>query len=419
MLLSLLVAADTILVAPFAVKEQAQPWAGVAAAESLLDVVVQANKDNFLTMKQLDAVLRRRDLKLNDAAVAATAPELARALGATDLIWGEISVQGAQAALSAKRINVAEGTVKVESRAQGARKDLAQLSQSLARELLGASDLPPPLTQSEKALEEASRCEMVLARQSLGAHSRVTISSERLKEAEKECKAALAADPKLGLARAGLSVTLSARGRYAEARKEARRAQEDRFVPLAVLAESFAARKMKDTAAWQDILEKAVEERPGFLHALGYLAEDRMEQGDDKEALAFFERYLLRSPDHTWAMGKKGRELARLGQIDDAIEVSEKALSLNPGDPELLIETASRYIDAGRDARAEPLLQQAMQAKPPRPLAALRLGYLYMRRDKLPQARQALEHCVRIATREDEARTRGIAHADLARVAGK
>src|SRR5260370_1438905 len=194
MLVSVLVAAGAILVAPFAVKEEAQPWAGVAAAESLLDVVVQANKDNFLTMKQLDAVLRRRDLKLNDAAVAATAPELARALGATDLISGEVSVHGAQAALSAKRINVAEGTVKVESRAPGARKDLAQLAQSRARELRGASDRPPPLTQSEKALEEASRCEIVLARQSLGAHSRVTISSERLKEAEKECKAALAAD---------------------------------------------------------------------------------------------------------------------------------------------------------------------------------------------------------------------------------
>src|SRR5260370_32104697 len=99
MLLSLLVAADTILVAPFAVKEQAQPWAGVAAAESLLDVVGQANKDNFLTMKQLDAVLRRRDLKLNDAAVAPPAPPLAPAPGGSDLIWGGVHVRGAPAAL--------------------------------------------------------------------------------------------------------------------------------------------------------------------------------------------------------------------------------------------------------------------------------------------------------------------------------
>src|SRR5205807_547030 len=204
-------------------------------------------------------------------------------------------------------------------------------------------------------------------------------------------------DPKLALARAGLAVTLAVRGKFAEARKEAQKAGKDRFVPLAVLVEAFAARRMRDFDEWRSILLKAVDERPGFLHALGYLAEDRMETGEDKEALALFDRYLQRSPGHTWAMGKKAREMARLGQTEEAIELSEKALGMNPGDPELLIETASRYIDAGRDPRAEPLLKQAMDAKPPRPLAALRLGYLYFRGHKLPLAREALEKCAAMA----------------------
>ena len=118
-------------------------------------------------------------------------------------------------------------------------------------------------------------------------------------------------------------------------------------------------------------------------------------------------------------MAMKGRQLARTGQPDEAIAISEKALGLNPGDPELLIETASRYIDAGRDPRAEPLLDQALNATPKRPLAALRLGFLYLRTHKLPLARQALEQCLELATRDDEAGTRGIAHADLARVAAR
>src|SRR5213078_1476471 len=54
------------------------------------------------------------------------------------------------------------------------------------------------------------------------------------------------------------------------------------------------------------------------------------------------------------------------------------------------------------------------KANPPRPTAALRLGYVYLRSGNLPLARQALEQCLQLATREDEARTRGIAHADLA-----
>ena len=62
------------------------------------------------------------------------------------------------------------------------------------------------------------------------------------------------------------------------------------------------------------------------------------------------------------------------------------------------------------------MLIQALQATPPRPLAALRIAELYLRTDKLSLARQALERCLQLATREDEARTRGIAHADLARV---
>jgi tetratricopeptide (TPR) repeat protein len=413
MALLALLAQATILVAPFAVKDAAdRRAAGIAVAESITDVVVQANKDNFLTLKQLDAVLRRRDLLLDDPEVAASAQELAKALGATDVIAGEVSGKD----IDARRINVADGKVLATAHAGG---PLPIAAQGAAKDLLKVESLPPLMTKSAKALEEAARCEATLARQSLGAHSKITLPQSHLSEAERSCKSALQLDPKLALARAGLAVTLAVRGKFAEARKEAQRASKERFVPLAVLVESFVARKMRDYERWRSVLLSAVDAHPGFLHALGYLAEDRMETGEDKEALALFERYLQRSPNHTWAMGKKARELARLGQMDEAIELSEKALSLNPGDPELLIETASRYIDAGRDARAEPLLQQAVNAKPPRPLAALRLGYLYFRTHKLPQAKDALEQCVQMATREDESRTRGIAHADLARVAAK
>jgi tetratricopeptide (TPR) repeat protein len=247
----------------------------------------------------------------------------------------------------------------------------------------------------------------------------MTLPQDALSAAEADCAAAIKADPKLGLARAGLAVTYAVRGKFAEARREAEAARKDRFVPLAVLAEAFAARKMKDAAGARAILQDAVDERPGFLHALGYLAEDRMEAGDDEQALVLFERYLSRSPGHPWAMGKKARELSKLGRKEEGIKLSEKALALDPQDPELLIETASRYLDAGQDAKAEPLLKKAASAEPPRPLANLRLGFLYLHEQKLKEARAALEACIAQARREDEARTRGVAHADLALVGGK
>jgi tetratricopeptide (TPR) repeat protein len=413
-LLALLLASDTVLVVPFVPRGDAPPAAGIAVAEAVLDVVVQANRDNFLTLKQLDAVLRRRDLRLEDSAVAARALELARPLGATDVVTGEVWLEEGEWRIGARRVKVQGAKTVAEANEQGERAVLPGLAHKVGVDLFAIENPAGPLTGSAAALEQAALCEKQLARQSLAPYARITLQPDRLAAAERACKAALQADPRLGLARAGLAVTLAARGKLAAARRQARRAQARRFVPLAVLVESFAARKMHDRDGWRGVLEAAVIARRGFLHALGYLGEDRMEAGDDEAALAIFERYLQLSPNHPWAMGKKGRQLARVGRIDEAIAISEKALALDPGNPELLIETASRYIDAAQDAKALPLLDQALKASPPRPTAALRLGYVYLRSDNLPLARQALERCLQLATREDEARTRGIAHADLA-----
>src|SRR5439155_10173802 len=63
-------------------------------------------------------------------------------------------------------------------------------------------------------------------------------------------------------------------------------------------------------------------------------------------------------------------------------------------------------------------LRQALEIYPPRPLAKLRLGYLYLRQKRGRDARDTLTEAATEAWREDEARTRGLAFADLARVAG-
>ena len=418
-LLAALLAADTILVAPFTPRGDAPAGAGIAVAEGILDAVVQANKDAFLTLKQLDAVLRRRDLALDDPAVSAIARDLARKLGATDVASGEVWLEGGRWRITARRFKVGQEKPAVVTLQEGSRGALPALTRKVALDLFAMHDPPLPPTGSAAALEEAAACEAQLARQSLAPGARVTLSPQHLSAAEKACKAALQADPKLGLARAGLSIILAARGKFAQAREEARKAQSGRFVPLAVLAESFAARKMHESTEWRGILERAVIERRGFLHALGYLAEDRIDEGDDEAALAILDRYLMVSPGHPWAMAKKARQLSRTGQMEAGIALSEQALALDPGDPELLIETAARYIDAGRNARAETLLTQALQASPTRPLAALQLASLYLRTERLSLAREALENCLRLATRDDEARTRGLAHAELARLSAR
>ena len=272
-----LFAAATILVVPFSPKGEAPPASGVAVAEGIVDVVVQGKIDNFITLKQLDAVLRRRDLRLTDPAIPESALDLGRTLGATDVITGEVWLNDGKWLIDARRLSVAAGKVASTSKTSGARASLPGLAQKAGMDLMPGTTAAGLVTGSAAALEAGGRCVAELARQSLGAHSRMTLSKDRLAAATSACKEALKADPKFGLARAGLAVTLAVRGNFADARKEAQKAQEDRFVPLGVLAEAFAARKLRDVEGWRQVLKNAVAERPGFLHALGYLGEDSME----------------------------------------------------------------------------------------------------------------------------------------------
>src|SRR5205814_940343 len=183
----------------------------VGVAEAIVDVLVQANRDDFLTLKQLDAVLRRRDLRLDDAAVAARALELARPLGASDVVTGEVWLEEGQWRIAARRTKVAEAKAVVEAKEEGPRSAFPALAHKIGVDLFGAPHLAlGPLTGSAAALEQAALCWKHLARQSLGAHARITLQPDHLAAAERACRAALQADPRLGLARAGLAVTLAA-----------------------------------------------------------------------------------------------------------------------------------------------------------------------------------------------------------------
>ena len=407
----------TVLVLPFTLQGEGSEWTGLAVAESVIDFVAQVNQDNFITVKQLDAALRPRGIKINDgAAITAAAQELGRTLGATDVITGEVSRKGDLFIIDARRLRVGSASVVKQSKVQGPRAVLPLLTKKLASELAGATTKAPPLSKDQRALEEAAACTGILARQSLSPQAKGTLDEAVLAEAEKHCREALTIDPALGLARAGLAVVLACRGDFDSAKKEAQAARAKRFVPLAVLAESFALRRAGDVNGSRAVLDDAVASRPGFLHALGYLGEDRLESRDNASAKVEFERYLKRAPGHPWATAQLAHALSRLGKKDEALKLTQEAIAKNPTDPELSIELASRLIDLGKDVQAEPFLKSALEANPPRILAGLRLGFLQLRGKRLKEARESFTKVASLATGTDESRVRAVAQADLARV---
>lgn len=408
----------TILVVPFDPQAGVPEWAPYALADAVTDLVAVANRDNFLTLKQLDAVLRRRDLRLTDITDLGVALPVARATGATDLVTGELRRVGDRYFLTARRVDVPSKKVKKATHIDVTVAEIASLAPRLAQALL---DVPADLgtyTVNPAAFEAGARCMYETIRQPLGPFAKVALGAERRVDAEGACAVALELDPGHTGARAALAVLLSSTNDFQRARVEAKRAREKRFNALAWLAESFALRRAGDDKGAMATLEQAVAERPGFLHALGYLGDDYLSDKRWADALRVFDAYLARAPNHPWALARKGKVLARMGKHDDAIAITRAALQTDPGDPELLIELGSRLIDADKDAEAEVPLREALTAYPVRPTAYLRLGYVFLRRRNAAEARPMLERAAAEAWREDESRTRGLAHADLARVAG-
>src|ERR1700682_5170324 len=144
-LFAALLVADTILVTPFAAKGDAPQGAGVAVAEAILDVVVQANTDSFLTLKQLDAVLRRRDLSLDDAGLSLLAAEFGRTLGATDVVSGEVWLEDGRWRITARRLKVADGKPVAVAKEEGARAALPALARKAALDLFENESPAGPL----------------------------------------------------------------------------------------------------------------------------------------------------------------------------------------------------------------------------------------------------------------------------------
>ena len=403
------------LVVPFSVGEDVPDWAGFAAQELITDLFSQQGDGSFVSSKQLDSVLRRKDLQLYDASDLDVALPIAKALGATDLIVGELKKENGKLVATARRIVVGAKSASRTVSATG--EDLAGICVELTDKLLDARTKLGPMTTNPKALEQATLCWQELVRYPLQPRLGTIPPLDHADAIEARCKAAVDADPKLGWARAGMAILLSLRDQGAQGRTEAKESQKGRFNAWGYIAEAFAARRMGDLPAAKAALEWGIKERAGFLLAVGYLAEDRMEADDYKGAVAAWDRYLKRAPHHPFALAQKGKALGYLKKDREALSLTRQALDFDPGDPELLIELGSRLIDAKQNQEAEGALRQAMDARPPRPLAWLRLGWLYLQQKKIQDAHDILVEAVTYAYREDEARTRGLAFVDLAEVA--
>jgi len=407
------------LVVPFSVDADDGVWTGFAAAEVITDLYAQDDVGSWISSKQLDSALRRKDLQVYDASDIEVALPLAKSLGATDLVLGQAVRAEGKLRIQAERYNVVTKEMTRQETVTGTDAELPALAAQLAQKLLDVSPKLAPMTTNAKALQEAANGWLDLVRYPLQPRAGNVPPLDKADAIAAHFQAALQADPAFGWAHAGSAILKALKGETGPARAEAKSAQrKGHFDAWLAIADSFAARRAGDAGGSHGALEAALKARPGFLMAASYLAEEKMEAEDYKGAAAAWDRVLKRAPRHPYALGQKAKALGYLHQDRDALALTRQALDIDPGDPELLIELASRMIDAQQNQEAEATLRQAMEARPPRPLAWLRLGYLYIKENRMQDAHDTLIESLTYAYRDDEARTRGLVFQDLAIVAG-
>ena len=97
-------------------------------------------------------------------------------------------------------------------------------------------------------------------------------------------------------------------------------------------------------------------------------------------------------------MARIGYVSSKLGDTDRAISWTKKALQVAPEDSELLLEMASRYVDAQKYTDAIAILKRLTASGRARGEVHLRLGYAYLNVGDLPRAERELQVALSTAT---------------------
>lgn len=412
----------TIVVAPLSTASAPEhQWIGSALAEALSARLLASGSANVLSQRQWSAVLRERDV----AAVVVRGEEdarvVARQLGADQVLLGSYTATWPDVRIQVHRLAASGGRPLATAEVSGRIEDLPALEEKLAKTLftgvLSRAAQGRVAPKSVYAWHALARCRDALSLQSIGPRAQPWLPAALVRTALEACEEAEALDRGLVEATAFRALGLHLLGEQEQARSLAQKALERRKEPgWPDLIAAYTTHRAGQPEAAEQILARATKLRPGFLHARTMLGESLLERGKLEEAKAVFEAALKEVPRQPWVMVQLSKVVAARGDIDGAIRYVDDALAIAPDDPVLLMEKGSRYIDGKRYDEAEQALRAAMAKDAGLAAAYVRLGYVYLEQNKLDLAGPILQKALFEADLESEARLRGYAHFDLAKL---
>jgi tetratricopeptide (TPR) repeat protein len=274
-----------------------------------------------------------------------------------------------------------------------------------------------PDTRSKDALLEYAACSLSLMAQPLGLRNPIVIDEAVLNQSEELCRDALSHDASFTDPHAELALIAALRGQQSEAEAELVKAKKSKaFNSSYWLAKFWVLSRFYDVDLALETLRAAIEAHPGFMLGRGYLGEAYIALGRAEDSAKAFSEYLAAAPRQSWVMGQIGYARAKQRQYEEAIDWTEKGLRTRPGDAELLLQLASRYIDSGRNEEAVTLLKRVVSEGGARGEVHLRLGYAYLKLDRFNEAEREMRTAILKAGGSAEWRTRGRARYNLAQL---
>ncbi|HSV26294.1 MAG TPA: tetratricopeptide repeat protein, partial [Sedimentisphaerales bacterium] len=203
------------------------------------------------------------------------------------------------------------------------------------------------------------------------------------------------AEPRCAQAHLVYASAVLALGEYTEADAHFHIASTiDSSLSEAWLGRSFSAKEMGSHPAAIYFAKNAIQANPSNTEAIVHLAELHLASGENKEALALFERL----PDDADIRLVKAAAATylHLGKANEAVRLYERLSQANPGDALLAKTLGYAYIEAGRYLDAATVFEMLCKGGPDAVMTYLPKAVLYYIRAGRPQ--QAVLLCNKYVT---------------------
>jgi predicted Zn-dependent protease len=150
------------------------------------------------------------------------------------------------------------------------------------------------------------------------------------------------------------------------------------------------ALRQNEPALAEQLAVQVLEKYPDSLLALQAITQARLAQGRAEDAIAGLKGVFTRHGD-PGLDSLYARALNLAGRQREAIDHLKTALERPPPTPQLFLELANLLSGAGDAAHGIAVLDRGLQVLPDDPVLMIGLGYLYLRQDNRPEARNRFE----------------------------